>query len=315
MSDVGSFRYDERLDPEIAAVLGRTPRFDLDDIAAARSRRRVLAEETRALATPRDDVTVEQLTIDGAVPVVVRVTRPRDPQPGRGRLLWMHGGGHVLGDAAQDDWLMAEVVADTGATAVAVDWRRAPEDPFPAALDDCYEALRWLADDEHGTGPLVVGGASSGGGLAAGLAIWARDRGEVSVDAQLLIYPMLDDRGVTASSLAVVDPRVWNREINQRAWAAYLGGRSDVPVHAAPARAEDLSGLPTTWLVTAELDLFVDEDVAYASGLMAAGVSTELHVYPGAVHGFDLFAPAAAVTHRFVVERRAAFRRYLAPSG
>ncbi len=150
----------------------------------------------------------------------------------------------------------------------------------------------------------MVGGASSGGGLAAGLALQARDLGEVALDAQLLIYPMLDDRDATVSVRGVVDERVWNRAVN----AARVGGvprreRTEVSPYAAPARADDLAGLPTTWLATAELDGFVDEDVEYAARLLRAGVPTELHVYPGAVHGFDLFAPDAAVTRRFVAER------------
>lgn len=308
-----SFRYAERLDPEIAAVLDGLPRYDLDDIAEARRRRKELAEATRALAVPDPEVVVEEQVLPAGV--TVRVSRPRVAREGAGRLLWVHGGGHVLGEAAQDDWLMAEVVADTGCTAVAVEWRRAPEHPFPAALDDCYAALRWLAGPEHGRGPLVVGGASSGGGLAAGLALLARDLGEVVIDAQLLIYPMLDDRDATVSVRGVVDERVWNRAVNARAWAAYLGGATEVSPYAAPARAEDLTGLPTTWLATAELDGFVDEDVEYAARLLRAGVPTELHVYPGAVHGFDLFAPDAAVTRRFVAERRAAFCRLLRPGG
>ncbi|UMG91209.1 alpha/beta hydrolase fold domain-containing protein [Nocardioides sp. TF02-7] len=217
-----------------------------------------------------------------------------------------------MGEAAQDDWLMAEVVAATGCTAVAVEWRRAPEDPYPAAFHDAVDALRWLAAIDGG--PLVVGGASSGGGLAAGVVLWARDSGEVVLDGQLLIYPMLDDRLQTGSARSVTDSRVWNRDLNRRAWAAYLRGvepGAEVPSYAAPARAADLAGLPPTWLGTAELDAFVDENLEYAARLLAAGVSTELHVYPGAVHGFDLFAPAAAVSRRFAQERRAAFQRLL----
>ncbi len=315
------FRYDERLDPEVAAVLDGLPRYDLDDIVEARRRRHELAAATRALAQPHPDVLVDEVTIPGRAPggVVARVSRPRLPRGDAGRLLWVHGGGHVLGEAAQDDWLMAEVVADTGCTAVAVEWRRAPEDPYPAALEDCYDALLWLASSERGAGPLVVGGASSGGGLAAGLALLARDLGEVRIDAQLLIYPMLDDRE-RASMRAVTDARVWHRDVNAQAWAAYLRAQSggpgspDVPAYAAPSRAADLSGLPDTWLATAELDGFVDEDVEYAARLLRSGVSTELHVYPGGVHGFDLFAPGAAVTRRFVAERRAALVRFLGSS-
>lgn len=314
------FRYAERLDPEIAAVLDGLPRYDLDDVPQARRRRAELAAATRAAAEPHPDVVVEERVLPGSAPdgVTVRVSRPREPRAGAGRLLWVHGGGHVLGEAAQDDWLMAEVVADTGCTAVAVDWRRAPEDPYPAALEDCVDALRWLAALDGG--PLVVGGASSGGGLAAGLALWARDHGGPALDGQLLVYPMLDDSDATVSVRAVVDERVWHRRVNAQAWAAYLRavpggpGSPDVPPYAAPARATDLAGLPPTWLATGELDGFVDEDLEYAARLLRAGVPTELHVYPGAVHGFDLFAPQAAVSRRFAAERSAAFSRLLARS-
>jgi acetyl esterase/lipase len=223
----------------------------------------------------------------------------------------------VLGSAEQDDPLLDGVVARTGCTAVAVDWRRAPEHPYPAALDDCYAALGALAAGRLGDAPasVVIAGASSGGGLAAGLALLARDRGEHEIAAQLLIYPMLDDRARTPSSRAITDPRVWNDESNRLGWTAYLGGLTGdaVPAYAAPARADDLCGLPATWLATSELDLFRDEDLDYADRLYAAGVPTELHVYPGGVHGFELFAPEAAVSRRFTRDRDEAFDRFLAP--
>jgi acetyl esterase/lipase len=309
-----SFRFAERLDPEIAQALDLVPHYDLVDIPADRERRRQLAASTAALAEPVEGVVVTTEVVPGRAPggVAVRVHRPESPTPDAGRLLWLHGGGHVLGEAAQDDWLMAELVAATGCTAVAVEWRRAPEDPYPAALHDGVDALRWLARTPGG--PLVVGGASSGGGLAAGVVLWARDSGEVAVDGQLLIYPMLDDREQTVSSRGVTDHRVWNRDLNRRAWAAYLSGLEPgaaVPPYAAPSRTTDLAGLPPTWIGTAELDAFVDENLDYAARLLAAGVSTELHVYPGAVHGFDLFAPEAAVSRRFARERLTAFQRLL----
>jgi acetyl esterase/lipase len=229
----------------------------------------------------------------------------------------MHGGGHVIGDLDQDDRLLSGIVAQTGAVCVSIDWRRAPENPFPAAIEDCYSGLLWLHEHGEQLGAdrerIVVGGASSGGGLAAGLALLARDGGEVPIDRQMLIYPMLDDRARTTSSRAVTHPRVWNRESNRLAWAAYLGDQygGAVSPYAAPSRADDLSGLPPAWIATAELDLFVDENIEYAQRLMNAGVSTELHVYPGAVHGFDLFNPQADVSRRYVAERDTAFRRAL----
>jgi acetyl esterase/lipase len=232
-------------------------------------------------------------------------------------LLWVHGGGHVLGSADQDDPLLDAVVARTAAVALAVDWRRAPEDPYPAALHDSYAVLAAVAGGLLGgdldPARVVVGGASSGGGVAAGLALFARDRAEHALAGQVLVYPMLDDRELTPSSRTVTDPRVWNHESNRIGWSAYLGGRTggDVPAYAAPGRAQDLAGLPPTWIATAALDLFRDEDVDDARRLLEAGVPTELHVYPGGVHGFDLFAPEAALTQRFCQERDDALDRFL----
>jgi triacylglycerol lipase len=212
---------------------------------------------------------------------------------------------------------MDRVVGRTGCAALAVDWRRAPEHPYPAALHDCSAVLRAVAADLPGVdadpGHVVVAGASSGGGVAAGLTLLVRDRGEHTLAGQLLIYPMLDDRRVTVSSRTVTDPRVWNHESNHIGWTAYLGGLSgdNVPATAAPARATDLSGLPPAWISTTDLDLFRDEDIDYARRLTEAGVPTELHVYPGGVHGFDLFAPDAALTQRFCRDRDEAFARLL----
>jgi len=308
-----------RIDPEIRSVLDLVPRLDLTDIATARRERAELAARAAADHVPPPFVRTEERRIpgwpDGEPDVVVRVHEPAErwasPRPA---LLWVHGGGHVLGSASQDDPLLQDLVARAGCVAVAVEWRRAPEDPYPAAVHDAYAALRWMAADPSlDPGRLVVGGASSGGGAAAGLALLARDRAEVRVAGQVLVYPMLDDRDVTESSREVRDPRLWNNDSNRLGWGAYLSGLDggEVPPYAAPARATDLRGLPSTWLATGELDLFRDEDIEYASGLLAGGVPTELHVYHGAVHGFDLFAPEAAVSRRYRRDRDEAFDRFV----
>ena len=307
-----------RCDPEIEAVLDAIPRLDLADIPRAREERDRLAAAGRARWTPSGRVVAEDRWVPGEAgdpDVRVRVHRPVGESTG-GVLLWVHGGGHVLGAPEQDDPLLDDVVARTGCVALAVDWRRAPEDPYPAALHDCYAALRAVSAGllgPAGPGRVVVAGASSGGGVAAGVALLARDRGEYALAGQLLIYPMLDDRELTVSSRTVTDPRVWNHESNRTGWTAYLGGLGgeDVPAYAAPARATSLAGLPPAWIATTELDLFRDEDVDYARRLLEAQVPTELHVYPGGVHGFDLFAPAAAVTRRFCRERDEALERFL----
>jgi acetyl esterase/lipase len=187
---------------------------------------------------------------------------------------------------------------------VSIEYRLAPEHPYPAPLDDCYVGLLWTFAhaDELGvdTTRVAIGGASAGAGLAAGLGLLARDRGEVQLAYQLLIYPMIDDRNVSASSHIVKAP-IWSREANLLGWHAYLGhepGGADEPIYAAPARAEDLSGLPPTFIGVGTLDVFRDEDIHYALRLLAAGVPTELHVYPGAPHGFELMVPHAAVSRQ-----------------
>jgi acetyl esterase/lipase len=164
-------------------------------------------------------------------------------------------------------------------------------------------------------GRITVVGASAGGGLAAGLTLLARDRAEVAVAHQVLIYPMLDDRNVTASSQIVGTP-VWNRAANLLGWRAYLGrepGGDDVPAYAAPSRATDVTNLPPTFIGVGNLDVFRDEDIEYALRLLAAGVPTELHVYPGAVHGFEVIVPTAAVSQRCQSDLDDALARALAP--
>ena len=186
---------------------------------------------------------------------------------------------------------------------MAVQYRLAPEHPYPAPIEDCYAGLRWVK--EHGgeigidTTRVGIGGPSGGGGLAAALALVVRDRAEVEIDYQLLIYPMIDD--TRTSVTANWDVPVWNPESNEFGWRSYLGerfGTEDIPSHAAPSRETDLSGLPPTFIMVGTLDGFADEDIAYAQRLNQAGVSVELHVYAGAPHGFEGFAPDAAVSRQ-----------------
>jgi acetyl esterase/lipase len=254
--------------------------------------------------------------LNGAPQVRVRLYRPAD-QPGQlPCLYWIHGGGHVLGQIEQDDLMMEHIVEAVGCAAVSVEWRRPPEHPFPAPMDDCYAGLKWAHANaaELGLDPgrIAVGGASSGGGSAAGLALLARDRGEVPVCFQLLVYPMLDDRNVTPASLAVTEPKVWNRQSNLIGWQSYVGdavGTDRVSPYAAPTRADSLAGLPPAYLPVGDLDLFIDEDIEYAQRLQQADVPAELHVYPGGIHGFDLLAPASRLAQRFVRDRDEALRR------
>jgi acetyl esterase/lipase len=234
-------------------------------------------------------------TADG---INVRLHRPADPTATGGALLWIHGGGYVIGTAQQDDALCKRFAARLGITVAAVDYRLAPEHPYPTALQDCHSALTWLAGlPAVDPARVAIGGASAGGGLAAALAFEARDRAVVSPAAQLLVYPMLDDRSSARTELDTVEHRLWNRAANRWGWSSYLGGAD--PDTAVPARRTDLAGLPPAWIGVGSNDLFHDEDLAYAQALVDAGVPCEVEVVPGAFHGFDGVVPKAAVSLAF----------------
>lgn len=243
-------------------------------------------------------------TSDG---IEIRLHRPPG-QTGPGpALLWIHGGGYVIGTAQQDDRMCRRLARELGITIAATEYRLAPEYPYPAGLEDCYSALQWLArlpavDPER----IAIGGASAGGGLAAALAFLARDRDEISPVAQLLVYPMLDDRSAHHTHLDHVEVRLWNRRSNAFGWAAYLGAAD--PAVAVPARRTDLAGLPPAWIGVGTLDLFHDEDVAYAERLRAAGVPCELEVVEGAFHGFDQIVAKSLVSQQFFAKQAANLR-------
>ena len=224
-------------------------------------------------------------------PCGVAVFRPAQG-PCRGTVLWLHGGGMILGRGTDDAESLQRMADELRAIVVSVDYRLAPEHPYPVPLEDCYAALCWAAALPEAAGlPVVVAGGSAGGGLAAGVALAARDRGEVALAAQVLIYPMLDDRTACRPDPQPDVRRLWDDVANRFAWQSYLAaapGSSQIADYAAPARATTLSGLPPTWIGVGSLDLFHDEDVAYAERLWAAGVPCELVVVDGAFHGFDL---------------------------
>ncbi len=218
-------------------------------------------------------------------------------------LLWIHGGGYVMGTAALDDAVCRHFARELGIIVASVDHRLAPEYPFPIPLHDCHDALTWLAGrpDVDAT-RIAIGGACAGGGLAAALALFARERGEVRPVFQLLTYPMIDDRTTTRSDVDETNYRGWGNAANRFGWQSYLRatpGSSGISDLAAPARCADLSGLPPAWIGTGSLDLFCEEDIAYANGLTAAGVECELLVIGGAFHGFDLASPCAGISRRF----------------
>ncbi|MBV9722228.1 MAG: alpha/beta hydrolase [Mycobacterium sp.] len=253
---------------------------------------------------------LEVLTLGSGVGV--RLHRAVGVSQPAAALLWIHGGGYVIGSAQQEDVLCQRFTRELGVTVAAVDYRLAPKYPYPAPLEDCYSALTWLAGlPAVDPARVAIGGPSAGGGLAAALALLARDRGEVTPALQLLAYPMLDDR----SGARPKNPnyRLWSPKNNRFGWKAYLGGTD--PRIAVPARRDDLSGLPPAWIGVGTHDLFHDEDLAYAERLTQAGVPCHVEVVQGAFHGFDIAVPKAAVSEAFFAIQCASLRSALALKG
>jgi acetyl esterase/lipase len=304
----------DRLDPELAAHVAAVPAMDLSgDIPRLREAMRKQQEPLLAAAPTVPDVVSDDVAVPGGERV--RLYQRTDRAAPTAALLWIHGGGMCFGSIEGDDYMCRVWAAKLGCLIASVEYRLAPEHPYPAAVDDCYAALRWLHGNVEAT-KLVIGGASAGGGLAAGTALLARDRGEVDLAFQLLIFPMIDDRAVTPSSQEIDLASVWNRESNRHGWAAYLGDRAggdDVPLYAAPARAtvDDLRGLPPAYIDVGELDPFRDEDMAYASRLLQAGVPCELHVTPGVFHASESQVLGAASSKRIRGYRNDVMRRVL----
>jgi len=284
------------LDPSIAPIIDILP-----DLTVSAETLVAMRELTTAMGASDalDDVErVDRAVDDTGITVRIHATSgSTGPRP---CVFYMHGGGYVIGDRTMDSARLDSWASRLGCVVVSVEYRSAPEHPYPAALDDCYAALQWVARnaDELGVDPEAIGiaGLSAGGGLTAALALLARDRAEMSVRFQFLDSPMLDDRRQTPSSQEADIP-VWSRESNEYGWRSYLGARygtDDVPAWAAPARAEDLSHLPPTFVAVGAVDGFRDEDIDYATRLSQAGVPTELHVYPGVPHGFAMFGDVPA---------------------
>jgi acetyl esterase/lipase len=314
----------KRIDPELAPVLDMMPvdeeGLNFDNLPKRREMADKMFAEMAANMPPVEGVDTEDSDVPGPQgdpDVRVRIYKPKNRSGLLPGLLWIHGGGYIMGNYTLDDYSAKKMCVDTNCIIVSVDYRLAPEYPFPAAIEDCYAALKWTADKSVQLGidkqRIGIGGGSAGGGLAAGLALITRDRHEIDIVFQLLIYPMIDDRNITPSSHAIDDPRAWDREKNLFAWKTYLGESAkdgEVSPYAAASRAKDLSGLPPAFIGVGELDLFVDENIEYAQRLIQAGVSTELHVYPGATHGFDSMENAS-VAKRFTAERNKAIIKAL----
>jgi len=288
----------DRIDPELVGALEQMPALDItrDNVSDVRA---VLASR------PKPPTSVQVLeersviaTDDYEVPVIIYRKTDSTNQPA---LLWIHGGGYILGNA--DDERARIIAHELDCTVVSVEYRLAPEHPFPAGPNDCIAALNWMvANSEQlkiDPSRIAVGGASAGGGMAAGVALMNRDNGGPNLVLQLLLYPMIDNLHATDSGQIENHP-IWNQGTSFNAWEMYLDGIPEEAAspYAAASRAADLSGLPPTYLCVGSEDLFRDEDIEYARRLFADSVPCEITVFPGLYHGGDMFVPGAGVSQR-----------------
>ncbi len=297
----------DKLDPELKGALEQMPSLEItrDNVAEIRA----------LLATRVQPSTVEVLTEIRTAPgngndINVHIYR-KSTRPAQPALLWVHGGGYVIG-SAQDERARL-IAAELDMTVCSVDYRLAPEHPFPAGPEDCYATLEWMFAEAASLGidltRVAIGGASAGGGMSAGVALLNRDRANHPLRLQLLLYPMIDNLHDTASGQYENHP-IWNQGTSFRAWEMYLDGtpREQASPYAAATRATDLTGLPPAYVCVGSEDLFRDEDVAYARRLIDAGVPCELAVFPGLYHGGDALVPSAAVSRRLQQSFLAALR-------
>jgi acetyl esterase/lipase len=254
----------------------------------------------------------------GAPDIAIRIYRPEKLTGIAPALLWIHGGGYMLGNIEQEDTGAKQFALAGECVVAATEYRLAPENPYPAPLEDCYAALKWLAGHTKelkvDQSRIAIGGASAGGGLAAGLALLARDRAEIPIIFQLLVYPMINDCNIAPASDNLPDTLFWTRDANRIGWRNYLGcepGGEGISGYAAATRATELEGLPPAYIAVGDLDLFAQENVEYAQKLMSAGVPTELHVYAGGCHAFDMMAPGSSISKRFSADIHRALKRAL----
>ncbi|MBM4761231.1 alpha/beta hydrolase [Bacillus sp. B15-48] len=324
----------KNLDPELApavepmqAIFGEIDKasLTLEDIPVMR---KALASALAGMATngvQNPNIICEERRIpgpEGDPDVRVKIYRPTDQSGTLPCFYHIHGGGLILGGIDEEQLKMELFAEKLNTVVISVDYRLAPEHPFPAPVEDCYAGLKWAAEhaSELRIDPdrIVVGGESAGGGLAAATILLARDRNGPKVSFQYLIYPMLDDRNITPSSQQFTGNWPgWSKELNELGWLAYLGdqvGSDNVSPYAAPARANDLSNLPPTYIEVGALENFRDEDIDYAKGLMQADVSVEFHVYPGAFHGFEVANPMAKVSQKALNLRLSALEQALHPN-
>lgn len=311
----------ERLDPAHRALLDLIPDglTDLSQIERSRDLAAQLMTAAAARAQPVDGVTSEDRTMPAAgdrPDLLIRLYVPEGIARPAPAMLYIHGGGFVLGEVGHFDAQCQQMAHGAELVIASVEYRRAPEHPYPAPLHDSFAALEWLHENAVALGidraRIGVGGTSAGAGLAAGVALRARDRAGPAIAFQFLEAPMLDHRGVTESSRGIDDAKVWNRATNEAAWRAYLGDdhlQGRVEPYASPAIAADLSGLPPAYLCIGAHDIFRDEAFDYARRLLAAGVPTQFHAYEMGFHGSVRALPDASVSQRWRDDTKLALKR------
>jgi acetyl esterase/lipase len=312
---------EQTMDPELRTGFRQLPPIVTRHPVAARA---LLKEWLTALTAelPRSDrISVEDRIIPGPIgapDITIRIYQPATRTSALPGVLYIHGGGFRVGDLDTEDHACRHLIEQVvDCMVISVNYRLAPEHPFPAALEDCYAALKWMTTHAEeltlDLSRVAIRGASAGGGLCAAVALLARDRQEVKLTFQQILYGCLDNRHITSSSYEITDPRTWSRQLSLEGWRAYLGAEQsgEVSPYAAPALMKDLSNLPPTYIMVGELDLLRDETIEYARRLMQAGVPTEFHVYPGGFHAFEATMPAAAMSKRASAEIDEALKRAL----
>ena len=307
-----------KIHPDLQQVASRSPKF-----LFSRKNLWFIKRVVKWMPAPRTpaDILVENIFVtgsDGRTKIRLRMYKPKSLTPPAPVLIWLHGGGHVMGKPEMDDLRCAQYARESAVFIVSVDYRYAPRHPFPTGLEDIYSALKWVEAHSHQIGVdgkrIAVGGASAGAGLAAALAQLAHDRQETQPVFQLLVYPMLDDRTALRTDIDDSDNFTWPQENNRFGWESYLGeqyGAEDMPAYAVPARRGDLSGLPPAWIGVGTLDVFYEEDAAYAQRLNECGVECEMYDVPGAFHGFDVFDPQLPIVQEFRRSQINALKKYL----
>tara|TARA_Y100000385_G_scaffold225381_1_gene235811 strand:+ start:4049 stop:5026 length:978 start_codon:yes stop_codon:yes gene_type:complete len=318
-----------QIDEELLLALDSFPELNIwTDLDKTRSLGKKMRQQIIGQLPPVEGVQHADYALpqDDGHNLIFRVYRPDtqiDPLP---VLLWMHGGGYCLGAMENDDHIVRQFVKETGCIMVSVDYRLAPEFPYPIALNDCYAVLAWIADhsQELALNPLriAVGGVSAGAGLAAALALYVRDHSDIKLAFQLLLCPMIDDRSVTPSIHQATDVRLWNRDSNLMGWKYYLGreknadgkAADNTPIYAAASRAKDLGNLPPAYISVGTADGFIDENRDYADRLALHHVDVQLEIFVGGFHGFEFLVPAATIARDARNKHYAAIGKALLPA-